>query len=360
MFRQTDLFESGKGGYHTYRIPALITSTSGTILAFCEGRMHGRGDAGKIDLLLRRSFDGGLTWEAPELVVTDRDMTCGNPCPVVDQSNGTIWLPFCKNLGDGGERLIIEGKAPRTVWLTSSTDDGQTWSDPVEITQVVKDPSWTWYATGPGHGIQLGSGRLVVPCNHVVGVHFRRYQDTYSSHVIYSDDGGDTWRIGGVVNRNVNESVVLEAVDGAIYINCRSMAAEKCRGSAWSWDQGESFTGFAWDDELVEPECQASVIRYTDGRKQDKNRVLFSNPGSTAREKLTIRVSYDECRSWALAKLLNQGPSAYSDLCILPDMTICCLYERGEEHPYERLTFARFDIEWVTDGRDHVDWEMLS
>ena len=93
MLRQTDIFEAGKGGYHTHRIPALVVSKKGTILAFCEGRKFGPDDAGKIDILLRRSFDGGASWQEPQLVVADGDKTCGNPCPVVDQGDGTIWLP---------------------------------------------------------------------------------------------------------------------------------------------------------------------------------------------------------------------------------------------------------------------------
>lgn len=149
MLQQNDIFEAGKGGYHTYRIPALAVTKKDTILAFCEGRRDGRGDAGKIDLLLRRSTDSGETWGPVQLIVADGDKTCGNPCPVVDQSDGAIWLPFCKNLGEGNEGLIIEGKAPRTVWVTKSLDDGGSWSEPVEITKQVKGPSWTWYATGP-------------------------------------------------------------------------------------------------------------------------------------------------------------------------------------------------------------------
>ena len=124
MFRQIEIFEAGKGGYHTYRIPALAVSCEGTLLAFCEGRKYGRGDAGKINLLLRRSFDGGLTWAPTQLIVAEGDKTCGNPCPVVDQRDGTIWLPFCKNPGEGHQGLIMQGKASRTVWITRSMDDG--------------------------------------------------------------------------------------------------------------------------------------------------------------------------------------------------------------------------------------------
>ena len=353
MLEQADIFEAGKGGYHTYRIPALAVTQQGTILAFCEGRKHGRGDAGKIHLLLRRSADGGRTWQPPQLVVADGDKTCGNPCPVVDRSDGTIWLPFCRNLGEGHEGLIIEGQAPRTVWITKSVDDGVTWSEPQEITQSVKLPSWTWYATGPTHGIQLKSGRLVIPCDHVAGVNFNR-GDPGHSHVIISDDHGRSWRVGGIVDGGTDESTIMATVQGALYINCRSHLRGHSRGYAWSRDDGDTFSDLGWDDRLVEPTCQASLVRFTDAGHHDRNRVLFSNPASTERVRLTIRASYDDCRTWPVARVLNEGPSAYSDLCVATDMTICCLYERGKAHPYKRLTFARFDLEWLTRGKDRL------
>ena len=206
---QEELFVSGEGGYHTYRIPALVVSTEGTVLAFCEGRRHSSSDSGQIDLLLRRSDDDGHTWGAAQVVATEMDRTCGNPCPVVERVSGTIWLPFCKNLAAGHEGLITQGKAPRTVWLTHSEDAGLTWSEPREITATTKDPRWTWYATGPTHGIQLASGRLVVPCDHMVGVHFDRQKDPYHSHVIISDDAGASWRIGGIVDEGTNECAVI-------------------------------------------------------------------------------------------------------------------------------------------------------
>ena len=227
---QSDLFTSGEAGYHTYRIPALVVTSGGTVLAFCEGRVHSRSDAGKIDLLLRRSTDRGRTWGDTQLVAADGDMTCGNPCPLV-AADGTVRLPFCKNEGDGPEGMIIEGKAPRTVWLTSSGDDGATWAAPVDITADVKDPSWTWYATGPGHGIRLANGRLVVPCDHIVGVEFTP-DDPYHSHVIISDDGGDSWRLGGIVPEGTNECTVVETAEGSVYINCRNYKGAKRRATA--------------------------------------------------------------------------------------------------------------------------------
>ncbi len=176
-FDDMTLFQSGSEGYHTFRIPSLLVTQAGTLLAFAEGRKHGRGDAGEIDMVMRRSEDGGRTWGPLSVIVTEPGMTCGNPCPVQDQDTGVIWMPFNKNLAEGDENLIIQGKAPRTVWLTESKDDGQTWAEPVEITQAVKKPEWTWHATGPGHGIQLrgpsGHGRLLIPCDHRVGVYLR-------------------------------------------------------------------------------------------------------------------------------------------------------------------------------------------
>ncbi len=353
LFKQSDIFISGEDGYHTYRIPALLASKNRTILAFCEGRKYERSDAGKIDLVLKRSFDNGKTWRDMQIIVADGDMTCGNPCPVVDQRSGTIWLPFCKNPGDGHQGLIMEGKAQRTAWITKSTDDGATWTEPIEITKDVKDSSWTWYATGPGHGIQLRNRRLVIPCNHAVGKRFN-HQDPYHSHVIYSDDYGTSWKIGGIVKtEGLDESAVVQTIDGALYINCRKSGGGK-RAYAWSQDDGDTFSKQGFDNTLVEPDCQASLVRFTDKEQHDKNRILFSNPASTKREKMTVRVSYDECQTWAVSKLLNKGPSAYSDLAIASDTTICCLYERGKKSPYEKVTIAQFNIEWLSNGADYL------
>jgi len=356
LFKQIDLFVKGQEDYHTYRVPALIVSKKGTILAFCEGRKYGAGDADKIDIVLRRSFDGGKTWQPMQIIVADGNMTCGNPCPVVDQNSGTIWLPFCKNLGEGDQILIMEGKAPRTVWMTSSADNGATWTEPEEITKDVKDSSWTWYATGPGHGIQLKDGTLVIPCDHVVGNNFNR-QDIVHSHIIYSNNHGINWRIGGIVNEETDECTIVQTVDGFLNINSRNGSnykGAKRRTYAWSKDNGVSFSKFGRDETLIEPGCQGSLVRFTSKSYHDRNRILFSNPASNERERLTVRVSYDECRAWPLSKLLYDGPSAYSDLTIAPDMSICCLYEQGKNNPYEKLAFAQFTIEWLTGGIDRL------
>lgn len=344
---QRPIFVSGQGGYHTYRIPALAVTTAGTLLAFCEGRRHGAGDAGEIDLLLRRSLDGGERWTEMQVVVTEAGMTCGNPCPVVDEETGVIWLPFCKNAADGGETLIVQGQARRTVWLTHSDDDGVTWADPVEITGTVKRPAWTWYATGPGHGIQLQGGRLLVPCDHIVGVHLDRGRDPYHSHVIYSDDHGASWRIGGIVAQGTNECAVAELSDGSVYINCRNYAGRKRRAVARSYDRGASFAQFTWDETLIEPVCQAGLDCLQDGR------LLFANPAAATRARMTVRLSPDGGRTWPVARLLHPGPSAYSDLAVLDSGAVCCLYERGDQGPYETLMLARFNIPWLIAHNQH-------
>lgn len=343
---QKHLFTSGDGTYHTYRIPALAVSTLGTLLAFAEGRKHGRGDAGEIDLILRRSFDNGRTWTPVQVAVTEAGMTCGNPCPVVERETGAIWLPFCKNLADGDETMICQGKAPRTVWITHSVDDGHSWSEPREITASVKDPQWTWYATGPCHGIQLFSGRLVVPCDHIVGLHLDRSRDPYHSHVIYSDDRGQTWQLGGDVEVGTNECAIAQLQDGSLYINCRNFVRGTQRAVSRSYDQGDSFTDFEWDQTLIEPVCQGSLEALPGGQ------LLFANPASTRRENMTVRLSADGGRAWPAARSLHAGPSAYSDLAALPNGDLCCLYESGESQPYERLTLARFNLAWLEEELD--------
>jgi sialidase-1 len=349
---QHPLFISGEGGYHTYRIPALVTAVDGTLLAFCEGRKGGRGDAGEIDLLLTRSHDQGKSWEAVQVVVSEAGVTCGNPCPVVDRETGVIWLPFCKNLADGDEDLITQGKAPRTVWITSSRDNGQRWSDPVEITAQVKRPQWTWYATGPGHGIQLENGRLVVPCDHIVGVNFHRHRDPYHSHIIFSDDHGTTWQIGGIVEQGTNECAIAEVSNGVLYINCRNYVGDKRRAVAYSHDGGLTFESFHWDDTLIEPICQASLLGLSTNGDSAQDLLLFANPASTAREHMTVRLSHDDGQSWPISQTLYPGPAAYSDLTSLADGTICCLYERGDNSPYESLTLARFNLPWLMTNND--------
>src|SRR5579884_1765630 len=230
---QAPVFVSGRDGYHSFRIPALLLIRHGTLLAFCEGRKGSSSDAGNIDVLLKRSFDGGKTWGKTQIVWDDGPNTCGNPCPVLDARTGIVWLLLTHNLGNDTEDRIVGGtsKGTRTVWVTKSHDDGATWDKPIEITSQVKRANWTWYATGPGIGIQLKSGRLVVPCDNCVAG-----SKIQQAHVILSDDGGRSWHLGGVVGPQCNEAQVVELSDGRLMLNIRSYRGHHCRLIAFSKD----------------------------------------------------------------------------------------------------------------------------
>ena len=345
---QLPLWHSGRDGYHTYRIPALAVTTTGSVLAFCEGRRHDRGDSGAIDLLVKRSTDHGATWSAPQVVWADAANTCGNPCPVVDRESGCLWLLVTWSHGADRERQIIAQTSAdtRRVFVTSSDDDGQTWARPHEITSEVKRPDWTWYATGPGGGVQLErgpwAGRLVVPCDHI-----EAETRHYYSHVLYSDDHGATWQLGGSAPRHqVNECQVVELTDGRLLLNMRNYdGPDRRRQVAFSVDGGVTWTEQRCDPTLVEPNCQAALRRYSWPRQGQENVILFANPASaTARQDLTVRASLDDGRTWPAQRRLWGGPSAYSDLAVLGNGQIACLYESGEASPYERITLARFGL----------------
>ncbi len=342
--RQQDLFVAGQAGYDTYRIPALIAGASGVLLAFCEARRHSSSDTGDIDLVMRRSTDGGATWSPIRVIADDGPHTVGNPCPVIDRATGTVHLLLTHNLGHDTEAQIVDqtSTGTRRALIMSSVDDGASWSDLVDLTPDVKQADWTWYATGPGVGIQTRAGRLVVPCDHI-----EAESRTFWSHVIVSDDGGRTWRLGGRVGPGINECQVAELADGRLLLNSRNhhRPVAHRRAVSWSSDGGETWSPAQTDAALVEPVCQASLVSRTCERG---GCLLFSNPAATVRERLTVRASWDDGASWPESLVLHEGPSAYSCLCWLPSGAVACLYERGQAQPYERLTLARFALEDLT------------
>ena len=344
---QTALWENGANGYHTYRIPALAVTAKGTVLAFCEGRRAGSGDAGDIDILVKRSLDNGKTWSEQRVIRHDSGNTCGNPCPVVDKATGTVWLFSTWNRGDDPEPKIIDrtSKDTRRVFVMSSSNDGRTWSAPKEVTSVVKKPDWTWYATGPGSGIQIERGphvgRLVIACDHI-----EAESKHYYSHVVFSDDHGNTWTLGGSSpNRQVNECEVVELTDGRLMLNMRNYdGSKKARQIAFSRDGGTTWIDQRFDEALIDPICQASLQRYAWPGSKGGSVVLFSNPASTERINMTVRASKDDGLTWPVKLALYAGPSAYSDLAVLANGTALCLYERGESNPYESIALARFRL----------------
>ncbi|HEX5105656.1 MAG TPA: sialidase family protein [Pirellulaceae bacterium] len=329
---QTDVFTSGSEGYHTYRIPALVVTKKGTLLAMCEGRKTGRGDHGDLDLIQKRSTDGGQTWGKLERIHEeggDAKITIGNPCPVVDQETGVIWLPFTRDNDK--------------VFVTSSSDDGQTWTAPREITADVKSPDWNWYATGPGNGIQLvhgkHKGRLVIPCDHRVQGASNEWNHAGRSHVIFSDDHGQTWKLGGSTDFAMNECAVVELPGATLMLNSRSYRGKSRRGVSLSKDGGQTWEATTDDPALFEPVCQASLIRYS------PDVLLFSNPADAkGRHHLTVRASNDQGKTWPRSRMICEGSSAYSSLAALPGGGIGLLYERDN---YQHLTFVRFPLDSI-------------
>lgn len=342
-------FAGGKDGYHTYRIPALAVSSKGTILAFCEGRRNSSGDSGNIDLLLKRSTDHGKTWSAQQVVWDDGPNTCGNPCAVVDKATGTIFVLSTWNRGDDHEGAIIArtSKDTRRVFVLRSDDDGLTWSKPVEITDAVKKPAWTWYATGPGSGIQLENGphqgRLVIPCDHI-----EAETKHYYSHILFSDDHGATWQLGGrTPEHQVNECAVVELAGGKIMLNMRNYnRTNRARQTAISDDGGLTWRDQRHDPALIEPICQAAIERVRWPAAGKPGMMVFSNPASTTdRVNMTVRASIDDGKTWPVCKALRPGPSGYSDLAVLPNGNIGCLYEGGQKSIAESIIFETIAVE---------------
>ncbi|MCX7030368.1 MAG: sialidase family protein [Spirochaetes bacterium] len=342
------LWTRGENGFHTYRIPSLVVTTPGSLLAFCEGRRTSGGDSGDVALLARRSTDGGCSWGEQRVVWDDPGNTCGNPCAVVDRQAGVVWLLMTRNLGSDDEKAIIDSASrdTRRAFVTRSDDDGVSWSAPAEITGDVKLPNWTWYATGPGAGIQLRhgahAGRLVIPCDHIEADTRRCY-----SHVVISDDHGAHWRRGGRTPQDqVNECEVVELPGGELLLNMRNYdPTRRARKVSTSMDAGETWGPLKSDPVLVEPICQASIRRAS---RQEHDTLVFSNPAhGERRENMTVRTSLDGGRTWPCRRTLHAGPSAYSCLAALPDGDMAILYEAGRESPYEGIVFSRFGLDWV-------------
>lgn len=360
-FSESALFVSGQDGYHTYRIPALAVTNAGTLLAICEGRKSSSSDSGNIDLLVKRSTDNGATWSARQIIWSDGGNTCGNPCVVVDRSTGTICLLSTWNRGEDRESKIINGTSidTRRVYLISSTDDGLTWSAAQDITATTKQAGWSWYATGPGHGVQLQrgrqAGRLIIPCDHIT-----TSGKAFGSHVIFSDDYGANWQIGAVadttatVRPNENECVelVAPAAGGGsrLYFNARDHQGPHSRASTWSEDGGGSYTPTTFSDATAFtcPTVQGSLVRFRATDTGDPtNRILFACSNGGSRTRISLWSSSDETATWSAPKLVHEGASAYSDMVRTPDGKVALFYEKGSRSPYETITLARFNEEWL-------------
>ena len=371
-FRQADLFTAGEAGYKLYRIPGLVVTKQGTVLAYCEARRSDKGDWGTIDIQLRRSTDGGTTWSSPvsiadvpgprtknpvavaQKLATTGEVTYNNPVMIVDRRSGAVHLLFCLEY--------------MRCFHARSEDDGQTFSRPVEITAAFDAfrPEYDWkvLATGPSHAIQLSTGRLVVPVWLSLGTGGHAHRPSVTS-TIYSDDGGASWKRGEIAVPNTaewvnpNETVIAELADGRVMLNTRSESKDHRRLVTTSPDGATKWTTPRFDDELLEPVCMASLVRLT-GRESDRTRLLFANPATVdVRKKVTVRLSYDEGETWPVSRMVEEGFSGYSDMAVLPTGEILILYERGSldnKNPYKTgsLALARFNLEWLSQGKDQL------
>ena len=385
FLEKSDLFASGTDDYALYRIPGLVVTARGTVLAYCEARKTGKSDWDSIDPFLRRSTDGGKTWGprqktadvpgpktknpvalAKKLANPD-DVTYNNPCAIAD-ADGSVHFLFCLEYC--------------RCFHIRSDDDGVTWTKPEEITATFeafrKNYDWKVIATGPAHGIQLTvgphRGRMVVPIWMSLGTGGHAHRPSVTA-TIYSDDHGKTWQRGDIAvpdqppYRWPNETVVVQLADGQVMLNVRSESDAHRRLQTVSPDGATGWSKPVFNDQLLEPICMASIVRFSI-QPGDKNRILFANPNtleradhkeapgkSRDRKNLSVKLSYDEGATWPVNKALEPGFSGYSDLAVLPDGTILCFYERGSTNNKDiyrtgLLTLARFNLEWLTDGKD--------
>jgi sialidase-1 len=355
-------YTAGAGGYASYRIPAVIQAADGSVLAFAEGRRAGTADSGNIDVVLRRSSDGGCSWTPLQVVASGAGDTRGNPAPVLDPATKKIVLVTSYNAGTVTETQILQGNVTpeqsRRVFVQTSSDNGATFTEPREITAETKLADWRWYATGPGHATVLTTGphagRIVVPANHSIprpagSTDLGSEAKYYGGHDIYSDDHGTTWHIGYVDDNpdgyiNVNETTATQLSDGRLYFNTREHngTAPGNRADAYSSDGGATLDApFAPQDTIVGPVVEASVMQV-----RGSGPLLYSGPADpNARAAMTIRVSHDRGVTFADPYPISGLPAAYSDLVQLDSDTVGLLYETGAAMSFGTITFRRIALD---------------
>jgi sialidase-1 len=386
-----DLFQAGDGGYKLYRVPGLVVTAQGTVLVYCEARRHTGLDWDDIEILLRRSSDGGKSWSRPQALPHPEGKLSRNPAalanaelarraPLVREGQIAFNNPVAIADRSGAVHFLYCVDYYRCFYLRSE-DDGITFSKPVEITSTFtrfrRDYDCKVFATGPGHGIQLKSGRLVVPVWLSTGTGNNAHHPTVVA-TISSDDRGKTWRRGAIVANSTDplkdpsETVMAELTDGRVMLNMRNESPANRRAVAFSPDGSTRWTRPVFAEQLKEPICMASLCWLTEKDRQDRDRLLFANPDNLLRngkegapgtmrdrKRLTVKLSYDEGKTWPVERVLEPGTSAYSDLAVGPSGTIYCFYERGstdgkDHFATKALTLARFNLEWLSDGKDSL------
>jgi sialidase-1 len=364
-FEQQVLFEAGRdpGGYACFRIPAIVRTTDDTLLAFAEGRVLNCGDAGDIDIVVKRSTDGGRTWGPLQVVNDGGGDTHGNPAPVVDRATGRVLLVETYNAG----RTDAAGCAvpcARTPHLQYSDDDGRTWSAPRDLSPEILPPDWnSWYATGPVHGVQLTGGSH--PGRLVVGVNAETWdgERVSANHaaLLVSDDGGEHWKVGatdtwpvaadGTFRQKPSEVTLTERADGTLLVSGREENGTDLghRTQTVSRDGGDSFAApFRALPDLYTPQVQGAVLRLGD-------RMLLSAPADPDRRRtMAVRSSYDGGATWDSVDrgtVVTRDWSGYSDMVAVDDTTVGLMYEAGPVDARDEIRFARFTEEWLQPRR---------
>ena len=361
------VFTSGTEGHKSYRIPAIIGLPNGDILAFAEGRVHGAGDFGDINIVMKRSSDKGKTWGALQYVAEFDTLQAGNPAPVVDLTDpqypqGRIFLFY--NTGNNHEGEVRKGKGYKQVWYKTSTDAGRTWSNATDITLQVHRPNqsqvnpaynfledWRTYANTPGHAMQFQTGkykgRIFVAANHSAGGPQKQGMD-YDAHGFYTDDHGKTFQLGASLGvPGSNESMAAELINGKLMMNSRNQKGDiKARIVSISSNGGATWDTSYFDNHLPDPVCQGSILDI--GTKKGKNILAFCNAADIAsRDNLTLRISYEEGKTWKKNMVLdknsnpysdkNKDYTAYSDIVKLGKKTVGVLYEKAN---YSQIVFT--------------------
>jgi sialidase-1 len=356
----SDVFTAGKDTFKSIRIPSVVVSKKGTVLALAEGRAT-HADQANNKLILKRSLDGGRIWGPLQLIADDGRNCLNNPCAVVEQQTGRILVMFQSYPAGISERSGqikpgLEGSAIVRNFLIHSDDDGVTWSKLNDVTRTTKSPDRvTILASGPGIGIQLRGGphqgRLIMPFNEGP---FGQWH----VRAVFSDDRGATWRLGEpapgcrVPNAKggeislVNEVQMVELSDSSVMLNSRKWGGQALRKTAVSRDGGVTWSTIMEEPALRDPGCMAAIFRPA-GTAAD-NCLLYSGPDSTRRENGTIYLSRDDGRTWPVKRVLFPGSFAYSVLTSLPDGTLGCLFETDNAN---RMVFARFTLAWLQPGR---------
>ncbi len=335
------VFKRGEAGYNCFRIPVIVACKNGHLLAFAEGRQNSCQDNGDVDIVMKRSKDSGKSWSELSVVWADSTNTCTYPTPIVISSTGKIILTSAWNLGEDHFKQILDGSAKdsRRIFQQESEDNGETWSEPKEITPSVKEENWTYYGLGYTSFTQLQNGpkagRLVQ-----AAYHGKDGTDTCYVHLNYSDDLGKSWQIGGICKKSgVNETEIVERADGSLLLIMRhDKIYQRQRRAAYSMDGGQSIERDHIIKGLDGFICQTSLLPIPQKDKDDY--LLLSSPANNyVREKLLLRLSKDGGSSWEEVEVIYKGYSAYSDLIHLPNDKIGCLFEAGEIFPYDGIVF---------------------